>query len=48
MAELKEQIRKRVWDEYLQVKGGDFPNWYSGLSPIEIIIFKEVFREKQA
>jgi len=34
---------REMWDEYLTIKGGDFSNWYEGLSPIEIVIFKYVF-----
>ena len=26
---------KQLWEEYLTIKGGDFPDWYEGLSPFE-------------
>jgi hypothetical protein len=31
-----EEISKRIWKDYMSIRGGDFPNWYEGLSPIEV------------
>lgn len=39
---------REMWEEYLTIKGGDFPNWHEGLSPIEKIIFKQAFAFKQS
>ena len=30
-----EEIKNRVWEKYMTIKGGDFPEWHEGLSPIE-------------
>jgi len=30
-----EQLKNRVWEDYLKVKACDFQGWYKGLSPIE-------------
>ena len=38
---------REVWEEYLTIKGGDFANWYEGLSPIKDYIFKQSFKRKQ-
>jgi hypothetical protein len=34
-----EEISKRIWKDYMGIRGGDFSNWYEGLSPIEVKIF---------
>ena len=34
-----EKVSKRIWSEYMEVKGGDFSNWYDSLSPIENYLF---------
>ena len=47
MAELTEQIEKRVWKEYMTIKGGDFPQWYDGLSPIEKIILGKMIENNK-
>ena len=46
-ADLIIQLKENVWKEYAQTKGGDYPNWIDGLSPIEIAAFKEKFKEAQ-
>ena len=38
---------REMWDEYLTIKGGDFPNWYEGLSPIEKAAWDVKFDEVQ-
>ena len=38
-----EEIRDRIWGEYMNINGGNFSQWYEGLSPIELYLFK---REK--
>ena len=40
-------VYKRIWDEYMNVKGGDFSNWYEGLSPIEEKAWKIKFKMMQ-
>ena len=47
MAELTKQIEKRIWEEYMTIKGGDFPQWYDGLSPIEQIVFTKLLESKK-
>ena len=42
-----EKISKRIWNEYMEVKGGDFANWYEGLSPIEEKAWKIKFKMMQ-
>jgi len=34
-------IRKRIKEESLTIRGGDFANWHAGLSPIERIAYNE-------
>jgi hypothetical protein len=41
------QLKENVWKEYIQTSGGDYPNWYEGLSPIEKAAWKEKFNEVQ-
>ena len=36
-----------IWEEYLTIKGGDFPNWKEGLRPLLEYVFKELFERKQ-
>ncbi len=45
--EIMNEIDNRVWNEYMQVKGGDFLNWYEGLSPIEKNSWSRKFDEAQ-
>jgi|TARA_R100000900_G_scaffold46791_2_gene37574 hypothetical protein len=40
-----EEIKTRIWERYMTVKGGDFPQWYEGLSPIEKIVLGNLLRE---
>ena len=40
-------MSKRIWNEYMEVKGGDFANWYEGLSPIEEKAWKIKFKMMQ-
>jgi len=40
-----EQLKSRIWEEYQKVKGGDFPCWYKGLSPIEKTAWDVKFSE---
>jgi|TARA_R110002050_G_scaffold210938_2_gene347061 hypothetical protein len=43
-----EEIKNRVWEKYMTIKGGDFQEWYEGLSPIEKNLFDRHFQEIQA
>jgi hypothetical protein len=43
---MKVMVCKRIWEEYMNVKGGDFENWYEGLSPIESYKFNQQLRLK--
>ena len=45
--DLIDQLKENVWEEYTRTKGGDYPNWIDGLSPIEIAAFKVKFKEVQ-
>tara|TARA_B100001094_G_C17944695_1_gene677409 strand:+ start:109 stop:252 length:144 start_codon:yes stop_codon:yes gene_type:complete len=47
MVELTEKIEKRVWEEYMKIKGGDFPQWYNGLSPIEKLVLGRLIDKKK-
>ena len=40
-------IETRVWKKYSKVIGGDFLNWYEGLSPIEEKMWRKKFNDKQ-
>jgi len=37
-------ILKRVKKEALMIKGGDFSQWYEGLSPIERVAYNKMLR----
>ena len=39
------KIIQRIRKEALQIKGGDFAQWYEGLSPVEMIAYKETLRK---
>jgi hypothetical protein len=41
------KVGKRIWEDYMNVRGGDFPNWYEGLSPIEKKAWKIKFDSVQ-
>jgi hypothetical protein len=41
-----EKISNRVWKKYMEVKGGDFSDWYESLSPIESYLFNKQLRLK--
>jgi|TARA_R110002012_G_scaffold319085_1_gene538707 hypothetical protein len=41
-----EEIKNRVWEKYMTIKGGDFPNWYEGLSPVEQSVWKKRFDDR--
>ena len=41
-----ELIKNRIWEKYMTVKGGDFPQWYEGLSPIEKIVLGKLLEKK--
>ena len=47
MDQMEVMVYKRIWDEYMNVKGGDFSNWYEGLSPIEEKAWKIKFKMMQ-
>jgi len=47
MAELTKQIEKRIWDEYMTIKGGDFLQWYDGLSPIEKVTLTKLIEDRK-
>ena len=40
------KIINRIWSEYMGIIGGDFSQWYEGLSPIELHIFKILLTKK--
>jgi len=42
-----EEIKNRVWEKYMTIKGGDFQEWYEGLSPVEQSAWKERFNKGQ-
>lgn len=42
-----EQLKDRVWEKYLKIKGDDFKAWYNGLSPVEQSAWDVKFKEKQ-
>ena len=42
------EIGERMWNGYMNVRGGDFSNWYEGLSPIEEKAWKIKFKEVQS
>ena len=42
-----EKISNRIWNEYMDVRGGDFLSWYEGLSPIEAKMWDKKFNENQ-
>ncbi len=41
-----EKIGERICNNYMNVLGGGFPNWYEGLSPIESYLFNKQLRLK--
>ena len=41
------QSLDRVWEDYMQVKGGDFQAWHKALSPDEKIHWRKKFDEAQ-
>ena len=43
---MTKEREKQLWENYLTIKGGDFQNWYEGLSPIEIHLFNKRLRIK--
>tara|TARA_Y100000296_G_scaffold39321_1_gene45387 strand:- start:567 stop:698 length:132 start_codon:yes stop_codon:yes gene_type:complete len=38
---------KKIKKNTLSIKGGDFSQWYEGLSPIEKLLYKIVFEKLQ-
>ena len=42
-----EQLKTRVWEKYQEISGGDFKNWYNGLSPVEQCAWDVKFKEIQ-
>jgi|TARA_B110000211_G_C13855788_1_gene454233 hypothetical protein len=42
MSELTKQIGERIWKNYMTTKGGDFQQWYNGMSPIEQGVFRNL------
>jgi|TARA_R110000787_G_scaffold262328_1_gene367724 hypothetical protein len=42
MSELTKQIGERIWKNYMTIKGGDFQQWYNGMSPIEQGVFRNL------
>jgi len=44
--DIRETLKNKIWDQYLDVKGGDFEMWLEGLSPIEEFMWKERFDER--
>ena len=48
MEEHKEEIRRSEIRNWMrEVKGGDFPKWYNGLTDLEKKIYKEEFEKLQ-
>ena len=43
-----EKIGERIWNNYINVIGGDFSNWHEGLSPIEEKAWKIKFKVMQS
>ena len=41
-----EIINQRILKESRSIKGGDFANWYEGLSPIEKVAYGNSLRNK--
>ena len=41
-----EEIKNRVWEKYMTIKGGDFQEWHEGLSPIEQSLFSKKMLNK--
>lgn len=41
-----EKKSEQIWKTYLTIRGGDFSNWYEGLSPIENHLFNRQLRLK--
>ena len=41
-----EEIKNRVWEEYMTIKGGKFSQWYEGMSPIEQSLFSKKMLNK--
>ena len=46
-SELIKQLKDNIWAVYGETKGGDWHNWFEGLSPIEQAAWKEKFDEVQ-
>jgi|TARA_R110000787_G_scaffold167818_1_gene280743 hypothetical protein len=42
---LVDQLKEEVWEQYKKVKGGDFPEWYKSLKPIQKQAFKVKFED---
>ena len=40
-----EEIIKRIKKESLNIRGGEFQNWYEGLSPVEKIAYGHCLRK---
>ena len=40
-----EKINQRIQKESQSIKGGDFANWYEGLSPIEKVAYSNLLRK---
>ena len=44
--DLIELLKNKIWEQYLEVKGGDFPQWYEGLNPIQKVMWETRFDER--
>lgn len=40
-----EEIIKRIYEESLKITGGEFENWYEGLSPIEKVSYGKLLNK---
>jgi uncharacterized protein with von Willebrand factor type A (vWA) domain len=40
------KITKRIQKESRKIRGGDFSDWYEGLSPIEKVVYGQTLRIK--
>lgn len=44
---VKDYKREEIREWIMEIKGGDFPKWYNGLTDLEKEIYKEEFEKLQ-
>ena len=44
--DLIELLKNKIWDQYQEITGGDFEMWLEGLSPIQRVMWKARFDER--